>query len=164
MSNVYWKRSWIANWMMVILLLGALPGVLNNPSRPMIGNANIFVVDRDKQYFTNRPSLLSPYAGAAHYLAGTSCGSIGVILSEDDWEYPLWVLLLQESDGRSMRIEHVNVINVSERIGVEDPSFAAFQPCAVIVVNSNPPPEIFVKDVGYARKWFSDPVSVYKSP
>jgi hypothetical protein len=163
MSQACGKRGWIANLTMVILVLGALPGVLNNPSRPMIGDANTFIVDRDNQYFTNRPSLLSPYAGVARYLAGTSCKSIGLILGEDDWEYPLLVLL-QEYGGHSMRMEHVNVFNGSKRIGEENPYFADFQPCAVIIVNSNPPPEIFVKEINYMQKWFSDPIGVYMRP
>ena len=48
-------------------------------------------------------------------------------MQEDEWEYPLWVLLGAHVPGSPYRLEHVNVTNLSSNKA--DP---AFRPCGVV--------------------------------
>jgi len=149
----------IANLCIVILILGALPWLLNNKTRPIIGQESIMATSRTELYFRNRPSLAEPYIRSVQFLSNMQCSDIGLVLGGDDWEYPFWVLL--GKDGKqTVRLEHVNVTNISQVKSNEYP-FNAFTPCAVIVVSDNPPNEVHIGDVTYLRKWLSNPVSVF---
>jgi 4-amino-4-deoxy-L-arabinose transferase-like glycosyltransferase len=149
----------IANLGIVILLLGALPYLVYNSSRPILGQESIMATSRIELYFRNRLSLAKPYFQSVEFLSNTECSDIGLALGGDDWEYPFWVLL-NENGKRTVRLEHVNVTNISEVKSSEYP-FSAFTPCAVIVVSDNSPDELHVGDVTYFRRWLSDPVSVF---
>ena len=81
------------------------------------------------------------------------------MMGQDDWEYPFWVALGNEG-GQTLRIEHINVTNVSNVKYDKDP-FNVFSPCAVIVVSANPPGDVNFRGSNYLQKWFSNPVSVF---
>jgi hypothetical protein len=153
-------RTGLAHAAMAALLIGALPGVVNNPSRPMIGNASVFIVPRDRQYFANLPWQFEPYSGAAQQAAAGGCASVGLILGPDDWEYPLWVLL--HGISPAIRIEHVNVQNVSAKLAAADPGYAAFRPCALIVISDHPAQTIAAAGGTYALEWQSRTLNVYR--
>jgi len=103
--------------------------------------------------------MAGPYIGATQFLSNTQCSDVGLILPVDNYEYPFWVLL-GEPDGRAVRIEHVNVTNISGLISNEYP-FNTFRPCSVIVVSDGPPNEVHFGDVTYLQEWWSDPVGVF---
>ena len=152
-----------------VLVVAALPWVFYNYSRPVIpwafevegrsslGGSHVFA-DRTEQYFSHRPELEKPYVGAAERIRSLDCSDIGLDVGNDDWEYPFWVLLLQ--DGKERRLEHVNVENRSARAAsVEEP----FVPCAVILVDRFRPASDAYR-IGrrrYTKLWFSAPVTVY---
>lgn len=150
----------VANLCITILLLGALPYVLKNQSRPIIGQESIMATSRTELYFRNRPSLIEPYISSTQFVLKSQCSDIGLVLGGDDWEYPFWVLL-HENDKRTIRIEHVNVANISQSKSNEYP-FNAFTPCAIIVVSNNLPNEVNIGDVIYLRKMLSNPIGVFK--
>jgi len=81
------------------------------------------------QYFRNRPDLKESYSKTARLIQGMRCKDIGLHMGEDDWEYPLWVLM-QETSGHAFRIEHVDVANESSKIPLRN-----FEPCAVIRID-----------------------------
>jgi hypothetical protein len=155
------RRTGWAHAAAAALLAGALPGVAANPSRPMFGTASVFTVPRVRQYFANLPWQYEPYAGAAREAAAGGCASVGLILGEDDWEYPLWVLL--HGISPAIRIEHVNVRNASAGSAAADPGYASFRPCALIVISENPPPTISVSGTAYFPEWQSRTVNVYRA-
>ena len=97
-----------------LFLLCALPWVLFNMGRPLLGNKSVFVVPRIDQYFVNRPDLEAPYLQAAAFVHDRKPRTIGLDFSEDDWEYPLWVLLKNRAED-GPEIEHVLVDNPSRR-------------------------------------------------
>ncbi|MGZ5001492.1 MAG: hypothetical protein ACXV7F_14470, partial [Methylomonas sp.] len=130
-SISYVHRNWIAKLTMILLLLAALPLIFWNYSRPLLASKNVFNTNRTEQYFRNRPSLTSSYAEAASLISNEHCRQIGLYLDFDDWEYPFWAMLQQDL-GKDVRIEAVNVENVSARKYKEFPEFT---PCAVLAVN-----------------------------
>ena len=153
------RFHWVVNLGLTFLLLGTLPYLLYNYSRPIMGQGNILTTSRTELYFVVRPSLAEPYFGSAEFLSNTQCSDIGLVLGGNDWEYPFWVLL-NEDGKRTVRLEHVNVTNISQGKSNRYPIFA-FTPCAVIVVSDNPPTEVHVGEAAYLRRWLSTPVSVF---
>jgi 4-amino-4-deoxy-L-arabinose transferase-like glycosyltransferase len=153
------KLHYVANLFITILLLAALPYVLKNQSRPIIGQDSILATSRTELYFKNRSSLTKPYINSVQFVLKSQCSDIGLILGDDDWEYPFFVLL-HENNNRTIRIEHVNVTNISQVKSNEYP-FNVFTPCAIIVVSNNLPNEVNIDDVIYLRKMFSDPIGVF---
>jgi hypothetical protein len=133
--------------------------VVYNSSRPVIGPRSIIATSRTEQYFVNRPLLFEPYNRSVQYLANSRCSDVGLILGGDDWEYPFWVLL-REHDKRRVRLEHVNVPNISRVEYLKSP-FQSFTPCAVIEVSADQSNELRVGNAAYLRESFTDPVGVF---
>lgn len=153
------RVDWIANSCLAILLLGAIPYLLYNDARPILGEKSIITTPRTELYFTNRPSLSRPYIRSTQFLLETGCSDIGLLLPIDSYEYPFWVLL-EQSNGQVARIEHVNVTNLSQVLSNEN-KLDTYTPCAVIVVSDNPPDQINVGEVIYVQKLKSKQVSVF---
>ena len=164
----------VATAVAAVLLLSAMPYVLYNRTRPLIGdssiarrafftNAGIFTASRADQYFSRHPEILKPYVGAANAVKAHDCADIGLVLRNtawemiDDWEYPLWVLL-QADVSRAYRLQHVLVENVSSRKSASHP-FNSFRPCAVIAVGSRA--NVDHDGITYAKVWSLDDVSVF---
>jgi hypothetical protein len=123
-----------------ILLVSALPWSLWNISRSLaprpkaiinkLGNRSpfhktIIEADRVSQYFTNRPTHRKPFLNASLIIRASGAKNIGLKLAEDDWEYPLWVLLNGATKGP--RMEHIDVQNLSGAIEKGD-----FQPDLIV--------------------------------
>ncbi|MBF0123464.1 MAG: hypothetical protein HQL21_08710 [Candidatus Omnitrophica bacterium] len=70
--------------------------ILCNVRHPFWGEINIFS-DRQAQIFTERTHLARPYFLAAEGLQKMGCRDVGLIMGNDDWEYPLWALTRQEN-------------------------------------------------------------------
>jgi hypothetical protein len=132
LGNLRWRN--VADTMVVMLLVASSPWVLYNKSRPLIGSRNILALDRVEQYFSNVPAFKDPFVEAARGVKSSECRNIGLSLSEDDWEYPIWVLI-KPVGTETVRIQHVDVRNQSMRKSAIAP-FVAFRPCAIISVNS----------------------------
>lgn len=56
------------------------------------------------------------------------CHTIGLISEEDDWEYPLWVLLNEKTSG-NFRLKHVEIKNESAKL---EPEFPDSELCAIV--------------------------------
>ena len=154
----------------VLLIVAAQPWVFYNYSRPLIplafqvgdvrtiGGSNAFA-DRADQYFSNRPELKAPYVGAADLIKSKNCSTIGLHLGLNDWEYPFWALLQQDSHD-VLRLEHVNVENSSAETASATEEFI---PCAVISLgpDGGASDEFTINQQRYAREWSLGPVRVY---
>lgn len=153
----------IADFTAVFFILLSLPWVFFNDSRPLIKNfraskiENIFNTSRIEQYFRNWPGLKDPYMEAVQFIKSKGCSDVGIILGEDDWEYPFFVLL-QKDNTRVFRIEHVNVSNISA-IKYNIYPFNDFNPCAIISFKSRQKDRIVNKDTVYVKAWSSTPVA-----
>lgn len=94
-----------------IFFFAALPALLSNERRPILGRKNIFNTAREEQYFSYRKFMLMPYVLTAKYVAARGWQDVGLVLGGDDWEYPLWVFL--KATTPDVRIQHLDVKNVS---------------------------------------------------
>jgi hypothetical protein len=99
----------------MILLLGATPYVFANTSRPLIAayGPGIFSSPRADLYFRSRGDLLSSYPAAAQFAESQNCDAIGLVMTQNQFEYPLQILLGNMNGSKPVRV--VNVTNVSRR-------------------------------------------------
>jgi len=129
MFDKVWNRK-VANVLVLLLFLLSLPWVFLNRSRPIISkDASIFDKSRIEQYFVNQPYLQRSYQKTAEFIASRGYQRIGLVMGEDDWEYPLWVFLKEQ--GQRFVIEHVDVANKTEELAKK------FIPEAIIYIGQN---------------------------
>ncbi|MBP8755002.1 MAG: glycosyltransferase family 39 protein [Chitinophagales bacterium] len=102
----------------VVFILFALPSIFYNYSRPIIGKNSIFTNSKYDQYFFNQPTNQKPFFDISAIMQRNNLKNIGWIISGDSWEYPMWVLL---NDETHLRMEHILVKNATQKF--EDASF-----------------------------------------
>ena len=159
MAILVFQGKWIAPAIMLLLFLGALPWVFLNQKRPLFTTTNILNTPREEQYFHGQQELETSYTWAARLLASDmngQCQHIGLYIYGNAWEYPLWILL-QQKVGKNVRIEAVNVKNISANKYNEFPEFT---PCAVIALNPLSLDNFQVNGVAYSVYQTIKPVSV----
>jgi len=148
------KQKWMTGILAAALLVTSLYWALFNFSRSLLRwpfrddlPPTIFESTRDLLYLNNGSKLVRlSYLLAVKYIQDRNYKNLGLLISEDDWEYPYWAMLLP---GRqSVRIEHLEVGNVSSRIKRK-----AFIPDVVVATN---PSEVqiqhYEREVGPLRK------------
>jgi hypothetical protein len=140
-----------------VLIVTALPFVCLNKSRPLIGEQSVFSLERNLLYFSNRPELFEPYVRAADTLRSRECSQIGMLLGEDDYEYPLWVLLKTRP---GIGLGSVNVANVSAVKGDMYP-FRDFDPPVIVAVEATPV-EVLVRERTYENEWSFGPIKLFR--
>jgi 4-amino-4-deoxy-L-arabinose transferase-like glycosyltransferase len=108
----------------LISLAKPLAAFSNEPS------ASILTLRREDIYFSGaHKDLEVPYQKAVSEIVDQSqCRKIGFAFSEDDWEYPLWILLKDKTAG-SFRFRHVQVQNESSQL---TPEFPDSELCAIV--------------------------------
>jgi hypothetical protein len=126
----------VANIIAVVLLIAAVPWVIFNQSRPLLGELRARGLETDKSilktsrvsgYFRS-PEVEEIYSGAAEFVRARGCSQIGLDIGNDAYEYPFWVMLKRNTDN-DVRIEHVNTPGYVRAVPQR---FLEFRPCAVI--------------------------------
>jgi Dolichyl-phosphate-mannose-protein mannosyltransferase len=141
----------IANSCMLVLIVVSLPWVFKNKSRPLLGRNSIFTTSRTKQYFKDRGGIAA-YIEATRIISGFHCQDVGMILGKDNYEYPLWILLRNQTTD-TLWLEHVNVTNESQKYARENHSGRPM-PCAIFDLSQDlPPSTLSVGGVVYSREW-----------
>jgi 4-amino-4-deoxy-L-arabinose transferase-like glycosyltransferase len=143
----------------LILILTSAPWVFHNSYKNLIGEENIFNICRTDQYFLAMPSFKDPYVRVVDYIKSKEYSDIGVVLSENCWEYPLFVFL-KEKNTHALRIEHVNVNNVSSKKYKIRP-LNNFNPYIIISTKSLQNDKIIYKDAVYFKERVFYPVCVF---
>lgn len=146
----------------IVLILSALPWVFFNRYRPVLDSNNIFKTPRVEQYFKNRPELQQPYIQAVQFLNSKQCDKVGLMMGQDTWEYPLWMIMQQYLENE-YTIRHVNVFNASSV--KEELSENNFKPCGLIYMYSERSKLQKVEQIKYnndtfVQGWDLAPVSV----
>ncbi|MEH2279192.1 MAG: glycosyltransferase family 39 protein [Nostoc sp.] len=162
LSKILQRR--MAIFLALILIFSSSPWIFYNRYRPIIDSNNIFTVSRIEQYFSNRPYFKDPYTEAVEFLNTKSCSKIGLVLANDPWEYPFWVLM-QQTKGKDFHIEHINVTNISV-VKEKQAPYKDFEPCGVIHMETKKSKqvqqqEINYKDKTFVRAWNSTGLAVF---
>ena len=139
---------------LVIFALGAVPALLSNQTRPLIGLTrsaptgdrprSILSQSRASAYFNARPDLAPVYRRLVREVGNSACRTIGVVAGYDSWEYPLWAL----SRPPGVRFTHLEPAT----------SPAAPSPCLVIGLDQNGG---WRGPVGYLASWRDGGYSIW---
>ncbi|HEY9612478.1 ArnT family glycosyltransferase [Allocoleopsis sp.] len=146
-SKLFHKK--IINVIFILLIELSLFYVFFNEFRPIVGEKNIFNTRQIEQYLRPIITQKDAYINTANFVKKTGCQNIG--LSLQSIEYPWWVLL-KNHNNQQVRLEHVNVKNVSNVKSKVYP-FNHFIPCAIISVGSRQSEELAIKEGMYVRAW-----------
>jgi len=155
------------------VLISASLWVFFNETRPLIANSqsieakaiqNIFNQSRVDQYFISEQKYKTAYLEAADFIESSQCTDIGLMLSGNTWEYPLWVLANNHARPH-LRIEHVGVENESA-LKASDHDQANFSPCMIIAneVKATKSEQITVAGDVYQRVSEPESISIFMEP
>lgn len=82
----------VANGILLLLIGTAMVPLWWNQSRPLLGKDSIFLHYSYPQYFKNNPDLQSTFLQLSGIIQREQMQTVGLALSGDAWEYPLWVM------------------------------------------------------------------------
>ena len=94
-------------YLSIFIFIFSVPWLFANKSKPLPA---LIQKERSSLYFINRPELEKVYREAASMIDSLDVHSIGLDLTEDDWEYPLWVLTSNKL------FTNINIGNVSSSL------------------------------------------------
>jgi hypothetical protein len=110
------------------------------------------MVNRQEQYFFNRPDLKKGFKDVVNYVHGHNIQEVRLSIGKNTWEYPFWVLFNTENVVR--RFEHVGDFDMSYPLG-------EFLHDYVISV-SQPQTKIDFRGHKYVKVFHSDPVGLFE--
>jgi hypothetical protein len=158
-----WLKGLGAGIVAALLLVVAVPFVIDNQSRPMVGfafplnprllpeGATIFNLPREQLYFVKDPSLEVPARRVAADAQSSGCGEVAMWLRGNDWEYPLWAL----TGGRS-RFDQAILSNASETA-----THFGSRPCLLLTTIDAPTPTIELDRALFIESWAENGVALY---
>ncbi len=140
-------------WASLIFFVCSMPWLFSNHYHPWTpGRRNILTSPIIPQYFAISPEKQPYFEQAAQKIKSTHCRFIGLIMGVDSWEYPVWLLLREAHPDADLRIEHVQVSNISS--GLKYP-LGHFTPCALLAIEENPPRIISMQGAQFNQFWFA---------
>ncbi len=122
----------LINIVAVVLLAASWPWLVHIPSRPIIEQQgksyvdSVFHESRFNLYYADGGHLKVPHLEITERIQESQCSRVGLVLTGNEAEYPIWVLLGAPKDAP--RIEWV----IDDKY-VDDSEGMDFQPCAVIL-------------------------------
>lgn len=142
-------------WMIivaVIVWLGALPWLVFNHNKPLLGPQSMLKKSTLDQYFVTDAPLKEHYVGAAKAIAEMSCRDVALMIGEDNKEYLLWAAL-RDAGVRNIRMEHIHISNPTA--GLTYPR-GPFFPCAVVSHKLENPPVLAIPEGLFFKTWSLD--------
>ena len=138
----------------IALILSAVPGLLKNESRPLLGPRSILSLPRDRLLFNNRPDLYEDYVAGIKRLEDSGCRDIGLVLHGESWEYPIWKLASARAPHPTIRHVTFHPHTVQYAPDIVEP------PCAIFAY-SEAEPTLAVGGESFTREWESTNLSFY---
>lgn len=87
-----WRR-WVVVALGLCITIWAVPFLVANQSRPLLGPDSVLTVPRETMLFRNRPSVRDSYRSAADLIMVRHPTTVGLVMGKNSsWEYPLWSL------------------------------------------------------------------------
>lgn len=143
-----------------LLLLLALPWMLFCQQRPVLAQETIFNATREHLYFkTPHQNYEAAFLAGRDFLRTENISQVGLIAGNSSWEYMWWVLL--SDNNHSVRIEHVNVTDPSNRLYEAEP-FRNFHPQALVLLDQQTSSDqITVGSATFSKCWTNEAVTIY---
>ena len=92
---------------------------------------SVVLTDRRELYFLGNVEPYYSYKGTSHYIRNDSSNNIGLIMDNNQWEYPLWVYIGQHASRGPKNIYHINIDDISGTIPNNNP-----QPDLILVTST----------------------------
>src|SRR4029077_15405654 len=157
-----WSRIGATVLLTLLLIIFAMPPLWANYRRPLFPPggyaASLWAMTGDQVLFIARPDLLASYQAAVRYVAANKDSRIGLVISGNDWEYPLW-RLLREQGLTGLRIEHVAVKGVPMARPYPLGPFAA---PLVTAIEQDPPAQLTIEGTLWQRKLLYPGLALYR--
>jgi len=142
-SIILADKKYIINFFIITLFIYSIPYIFFNKSRPLLASikkindkeysiSKTFLSNqkRDELYFIRRPELFDKYLEISNIIKDKKCKNIGLIISDDNWEYPLWKFI--KKNNNEHKIFHINVNNSSNQLKYNN--LTDLKPCAVVMI------------------------------
>lgn len=151
-------------FVVLCIFIASLPWTLFSATKPLIAKLHskspyykieesIFNSPRSQQYFMNRPKLLNSYKGVTEEIIKSNEKNIGLIISGDEWEYPLFPFLHE----KEIKINHIEVRNDSALITTKTNSENL-----ILEINQSPKNELLINNKKFIRIWSENNISLYQ--
>lgn len=121
-----WRRAALP--VALLLAAAAVPPLVANEIRPLVGGRSILATPRSQQLFASRPWEEMHLRFLLGRIRAAGCDRVALITTDASYEYPVWVLL----DGISPwgpEVRHVRVWNPSRPLRRRQ---QGFDPCATL--------------------------------
>lgn len=156
LGSVIYKIPKITKYVVVLIFGMTVQPLFASTSKPITGANNIFVTERESQYFRKNPDLFLSYKLIAKEISENKCEKLGLIINGNDWEYPIWILLKNQLSF-PFTLRHVNVNNISSKYIKE----LEQNLCGLIVIEENQKEKITVNKNEYRNVKRDKNVSYY---
>ena len=157
-----WARIGATALLTLLLVILAMPPLWANYRRPIFPPmgyaASLWALTGDQILFIARPDLLASYQAAVRYVVANKDSRIGLVISGNDWEYPLW-RLLREQGLTGLRIEHVAVKGAPM---AKPYPLGPFDPTLVIAIKQDPPAQLTIEGALWQRKLLYPGLALYR--
>jgi 4-amino-4-deoxy-L-arabinose transferase-like glycosyltransferase len=104
--------AYMRHGIIVLLVLGSFYYLFFNEAKSVFGEYSIFQITQQQEMFMAKPELLPLYNQAINYVKIRNYRKIGIKISGNDFEYPLWYML-HAFYGENFELHHVDVLNPS---------------------------------------------------
>lgn len=113
--------------------LASIPFLFDSVTKPLFGSRSVFVTPRTEQYFAANPSLINSYLEVGRHLNDGHCQRVGLFGFGNDFEYPLWILINEGREAKPIRIEHIEVGNITKNLQHKPSNAELIALCAFVV-------------------------------
>jgi hypothetical protein len=93
---------------------------------PFYKNRSVLRTDRQMMYFSSNMSIYEDYQQVMTAVKDLEKDDIGLHLGNNDWEYPIWVLVNRNASVGAPYFKHVVVEDISTRLDPEKESLPEY--------------------------------------
>ena len=167
-SIILSNKKYFLNILIFSLFIYSIPYVFFNKSRPLLAQIKkindkeysisetfLKTQKRDELYFIRRPELFIKYLEISKIIKDRNCKRIGLIISDDNWEYPLWKFV--KEDNHKLKIFHINVNNSSKQFKY---SQITSKPCAIVQITDENNKNLHLKNE-FAEQIIREPLKLF---
>ena len=167
-SIILSNKKYFLRILIFFLFVYSIPYVFFNKSRPLLAEIKkinnkeytlsrtfLKTKTRDELYFVRRPELFIKYLEISKIIKDRNCKNIGLIISDDNWEYPLWKFVKENNNKH--KIFHININNSSKKFTY---NLIAPKPCAVVQIADKNNKNLYL-NTEFSEQIYREPLKLF---
>ena len=167
-SIILSNKKYFLRILIFFLFVYSIPYVFFNKSRPLLAEIKkinnkeytlsrtfLKTKTRDELYFVRRPELFKKYLEISKIIKDRNCKNIGLIISDDNWEYPLWKFVKENNNKH--KIFHININNSSKKFTY---NLIAPKPCAVVQIADKNNKNLYL-NTEFSEQIYREPLKLF---